>query len=297
MKILARLSSAAVALAYCEVLLGSWTRINGAGLTCPDYPLCHGKLIPAFAGGTIWEWTHRLVALALCTVVLAVIILAWRRTTARNSSARITAIVAGTFLMVQVILGALTVRLGNSPFSVVWHWGAAMALVASLAALAIFASAPEARARGSANVATVLGITSAIAFLTMCVGVYVSSSGAGLACVSIPGCAGNVVVYSDGQYVQMLHRLAAAATLVAAAIAFAVAWMRPVATRVRAWATMGLILVFVQVILGLLNVALRLPIDLREAHSANAALIFLAFVCATICAALDPLKTRETAIA
>lgn len=298
MKFLARLGTAAVALAYCEVLLGSWTRINRAGLTCPDYPLCHGKLIPPFAGGTIWEWTHRLVALALCIAVLTVIAIAWQRTTTRNRYARGTVILAGAFLLLQVILGALTVRLGNSPLSVVWHWAAAMALVASLAALAIFAAAPaESRVRGNANVATVLGIAAAIAFFTMCIGVYVSTSGAGLACVTIPGCAGNIVVYNDGQYVQMLHRAAAAATLIAAAIAFAFAWMRPVATRVRAWATAGLVLVFVQIVLGLLNVALRLPVDLREAHSANAALIFLAFVCATICAAFDPLEASERAIA
>jgi len=49
----------------------------------------------------------------------------------------------------------------------------------------------------------------------------------------------------------------------------------------------GIALVFVQVLLGLLNVALRLPMDLREAHAFNAALVFLAFVSATIFATLD----------
>jgi heme A synthase len=56
---------------------------------------------------------------------------------------------------------------------------------------------------------------------------------------------------------------------------------------VRVAATAGVALVCVQVLLGLLNVTLRLPTDLREAHAFNAALVFLAFVIAAIFAVLD----------
>ncbi len=85
----------------------------------------------------------------------------------------------------------------------------------------------------------------------------------------------------------MLHRFIAGATLVCAAASIAMTWARPASLRVRAAASAGLALVFVQVLLGLMNVALRLPMDLREAHAANAALVFLAFVVATVFAALD----------
>jgi heme A synthase len=56
-------------------------------------------------------------------------------------------------------------------------------------------------------------------------------------------------------------------------------------------------LVGMQVLLGLLNVALRLPTDLREAHAVNAALTFLAFVVATLFAVLDahPLPSAQRA--
>jgi heme A synthase len=292
---LARLSWCAVAVAFGEVLLGSWTRINGAGMTCPDYPLCRGRIVPAFDGGVIWEWTHRFTALALALLILVTLVRAfyWRNPA---PGVRAAAGVVWVLFMIQLFLGAETVKLSNTPISVVWHWGTAMALIASLAALAIFAGAGHSQ-RPSGNawaVAAVLAFAASVAFVTMCVGAYVSSSGAGLACVTIPGCAGNVVVFGNGQYVQMLHRIAAASSLLAAVGAFAFAWIQRVSARVRLWTAVALALVFVQIVLGLLNVALRLPIDLREAHAANAALIFLAFACATTLAALDASPARES---
>jgi heme A synthase len=84
--------------------------------------------------------------------------------------------------------------------------------------------------------------------------------------------------------------------LLTAVISFALVWAMRASAHVRTAATIGLALVFVQVLLGLLNVALRLPIDLREAHAANAALVFLAFVSATAFAMLD-VKAAESVTA
>lgn len=278
-------------------MLGSWTRINGAGMTCPDWPLCHGMLIPSLADGTVWEWTHRLLAFLVAPMVLAVMAAAWPQRRKPFVAPALGAIVA--LFLVQVCLGAATVHLSNSPWSVVLHWGTAMAFIGALCAMAIFA-APAAPARSRSNellVAGALAGTALVTFVTMCVGAYVSSSGAGLACLSLPGCAGNVVVYNDGQLVQMLHRFVAAATLLCAVCAFALAWVRPATARVRAAVSVGLALVFVQVVLGLLNVALRLPMDLREAHAVNAALVFLSFTVAALLAITEGSRQRESAAA
>jgi heme A synthase len=290
MKTLRRLSAASVIVALGTVMLGSWTRINGAGMTCPDWPLCHGMLVPSMADGTVWEWTHRLFAFCVAPLVLAVMVAAWRlRDRARFVTPALG--VVGALFIVQCVLGAATVHLSNSPASVVLHWGTAMAFIASLCAMMLFAGEhdmPRPRASHSEIVLTgILAGTALVTFVTMCVGAYVSSSGDGLACLSIPGCAGHVVVYTQGQYAQMLHRAIAAATLLCAVFSFAFAWVRPASLRVRTAVSVGLGLVFVQVVLGLLNVALRLPMDLREAHAFNAALVFLAFVVATLFALLD----------
>lgn len=292
MKGVLRLALAADAVALVTVVLGSWTRINGAGLTCPDWPLCRGRLIPSMAGGTIWEWTHRLLASAVAPLVIALVVVAWRNRKQSPFVAPTLAVIVALFF-VQVILGAETVRLNNVPISVVLHWATAMALIASLCAMAVFAAASQSpretapRADAAGSLVLVLAATAGLAFATMCVGAYVSSSGAGLACLSIPGCAGNVVVYTTGQFVQMLHRIAAGITLVAAAIALALVWARSATARVRAATAIGMALICVQVLLGLLNVALRLPVDLREAHAINAAFVFLAFFVATVFALLD----------
>jgi len=241
-------------------------------------------------GGTLWEWTHRLLAFAVAPLVAALIVVAWRKRDRPFVGPTLAVIVALFF--VQVFLGAETVRLANTPISVVLHWAIAMALIAALSAMAVFAAASDAPARereprGFSAGAAIVGATAIVAFATMCVGAYVSSSGAGLACLTIPGCAGNVVVYTPGQFVQMLHRIAAAATLICAAGALALVWAQSSSIRLRAAVSLGVALVGVQVLLGLLNVALRLPTDLREAHAVNAALVFLTFFVATIFAALD----------
>lgn len=296
MDALRRLSAAAVIVALGTVMLGSWTRINGAGMTCPDWPLCHGMLVPSLADGTVWEWTHRLFAFCVAPLVVAVMIAAWRVRSRTPSIAPTLGAVVALFI-VQCLLGAATVRLSNSPMSVVLHWGTAMAFIAALCAMWIFAGAPPKAEHDSGSEFALTGMlagTALVTFVTMCVGAYVSSSGAGLACLSIPGCAGTVVVYDQGQYVQMLHRFIAGATLLCAVASFALAWARPASSRVRGTLVVALTLVFVQVLLGLLNVALRLPVDLREAHAINAALLFLAFVTATLFAALDARAATAT---
>lgn len=293
MKNLLRLAVGADVAALMTVVFGSWTRINGAGLTCPDWPLCRGHLLPSLANGTLWEWVHRLFAFSVAPLVLALVIVAWRERKHSPFIAPSVGVIALLFL-VQVGLGATTVLLANTPASVVLHWGTAMALIAAISASAVFAAVREPARNDAASAALLpmisvwtLAATAIVAFATMCIGAYVSSSGAGLACLSIPGCAGNVVVYTPGQDVQMLHRLAAGATLLCAAASLALVWARPASRRVRVSVGAGIALVCLQVLLGLLNVALRLPTDLREAHAVNAALVFLSFFLATLFAAID----------
>ncbi|PZR58331.1 MAG: hypothetical protein DLM50_04260 [Candidatus Meridianibacter frigidus] len=282
MKTLARLALAAAAVAFAAAIMGSWTRITGDGMSCPQWPACR------LAAGTVWEWLHRaLVALEL-PLVAAVLLTAWRR----HRAARFipaTGLAVLVLFTVQVALGAATVHLANSPMSVVWHWGTAMAFIAALLSLAIVASFDPAAATKVEALPRLsvyaLAATSAAAYLTMCVGAYVSSSGAGLACLSLASCAGNVVVTDAGQFVQMLHRGIAAVTLLLGAATLTLCLRAT--PHIRSLASLGLGLLFVQILLGLFNVALHLPLALREAHAANAALTFIIYITAIILALVD----------
>jgi heme A synthase len=283
-------AAAAAVLAFALAILGSWVRINGAGMTCPDWPLCRGALVPALIGGVVLEWTHRAIALTVGFVIIAAFVAGWR---VRREIAGVvpTLLTLVAIFVLQVIVGGITIHEANSPRSVVLHWAVAMGLLANLVQLAIVAflapaPVPGGRAfhRGPAVVA--LGIAALCAYITMDIGSFVSSSGAGLACATFPACDGSALGVTWPQVVQMLHRLAAGAFVIAALIAAAVA-ARSGRARVRGWAFGGAALAIVQVALGIANVLWRMPTPLREAHAANAAITFIAFVIATSLATLD----------
>jgi heme a synthase len=281
------LSLAAAHAAFLLAVLGSWVRINGAGMTCPDWPLCHHALVPALHGGVVLEWSHRLVAFIDGFLVLGALWTGWQ---ARNRVAGVTPVlgfIAAIFL-VQVALGGLTVALSNSPWSVVVHWGTGMLFLAGLTALALLAIiAPRKISIRHSLLGAVATACVVLAFATMCAGAYVSSSNAGLACTSIPSCEdGSWIGGLPGQTAQMTHRFLAFAFVVVTTLAAYIASLGTT-VRVRTAILFGYALVVLQAILGLANVAWRLPTPLREAHAANASLTFLAFVVALVFAAID----------
>jgi len=140
-------AGAAAALAFALAVLGSWVRINGAGMACPDWPLCRGKLVPELIGGVVLEWTHRAVALTVGFVIIAAFIAGWRvRREIAGVAATLVALVA--IFVLQVAVGGITIHEANSPRSVVLHWAVAMALLATLTVLALLAFlAPRAGTR------------------------------------------------------------------------------------------------------------------------------------------------------
>jgi heme o synthase len=281
------ISLAAAAAAFLLAVLGSWVRINGAGMTCPDWPLCHGALVPALQGGVVLEWSHRLLALVVGLLTLPALWTAWRARRRIGGVAPVLAFIGAVFL-VQVALGGLTVALANTPWSVVVHWGTAMLLLAGLTALALLATlAPPRVTVPRSLLGGVLAACAGLALLAMLAGSYVSSSYAGLACSTLPACdGGSWTGITAAQFAQMTHRWIAAAFFLLATFAAYVAALGTTG-RVRAATLLAYALVVLQVALGMANVAWRLPTLLREAHAANACAVFLAFVAALVFAAVD----------
>jgi heme a synthase len=296
MKFFRIFSAAAASLAFAQVVLGSWVRINGDGMTCPDWPLCRGTLVPQLIGGVVLEWTHRTIALAVGAAIVAAFVAGWRmRRKISGVTPALFALIA--VFALQVLVGGITIRESNSPPSVALHWACALLLLVILTALAVLAREAPSPNSGLPAVRTgagVLGIAGVafLAYLTTCIGAYVSSSGAGLACAGFPGCGDTFAGASAAQWAQMLHR-AAAAAFVLSALVTAPFIAQNGMSRVGVWFFAGTALALLQGTLGAANVALRMPPLLREAHAGNAALTFIVFAVATWLAMLEPLPVRS----
>src|SRR5712671_2397417 len=141
MKAFRALSVATAAVTYALVVLGGVVRVSGSGLGCPDWPLCHGHLLPPLNLHAIIEYSHRTTASLTSALVLltaAVAWLAWRK----RRDLVIPATVALGLLIVQVVLGAITVRLELPPMIVLAHLATAMALLAAVCVTAVAAMVP-----------------------------------------------------------------------------------------------------------------------------------------------------------
>lgn len=285
MKLFRALTLTSAVLAWLLAIVGSWTRINGAGMACPDWPLCNGAVIPVFQGGVILEWAHRVIAATESLALLATIVVGFRLR--REIAGVVPVLVAlAVVFLIQVVLGAATVMLGNSPVSVMTHWGTAMLFLAVLVTLAVLATlAPRPGegaifARGPGT--SLLAAATLFAFVASCLGALVSSGGAGLACPNFPGCDGGAFGQTPAQHAQMAHRLLAALTLLCLLPAAFAATRIPRPAKIATHVALAFLLL--QIGLGIANVVWALPIALREAHAANAGLTFSAFVVATLLA-------------
>src|SRR3981081_4106738 len=128
MKAFRALSVATAVVTYALVVLGGVVRVSGSGLGCPDWPLCHGRLLPPLGLHAIIEYSHRTAAsLPSVLIVLTAVVawLAWRK----RRDLVIPSTVAVALLVVQVVLGAITVRLELPPMIVLAHLPPARAVL------------------------------------------------------------------------------------------------------------------------------------------------------------------------
>jgi cytochrome c oxidase assembly protein subunit 15 len=120
------------------ITAGALVTSNDAGLSVPDWPTSFGYLVkvPHFVGGVRYEWSHRMVAGSLIFLTLSIAI--WTLLVERRRWMRWLALGAFCTVVVQAIIGGLTVRLLQPPVVSTAHATVAQTFFCIAVAIALF---------------------------------------------------------------------------------------------------------------------------------------------------------------
>jgi cytochrome c oxidase assembly protein subunit 15 len=124
--------------ALVVITAGALVTSNDAGLSVPDWPTSFGYLIkiPHFVGGVRYEWSHRMVAGTLVTLTLTIAL--WTLLVEKRRWMRWLAVGAFCTVIVQAILGGLTVLLFQPPAVSTAHATVAQTFFCIAVAIALF---------------------------------------------------------------------------------------------------------------------------------------------------------------
>lgn len=262
---------------FCLIVLGALVRAHEAGLACPDWPLCFGQFIPAMDLQVAFEWSHRVLAGGVALTFAWLAISAFRLHSGAFQGRR-WIVASGVLLAVQIFLGALTVWQLLASWTVTSHLvtGNAfnLALLCTGLSLREAARARRIETRIARGLALGVTATAALLFVQIVLGGLVSSRFAGMACPEWPLCNGGAFWPSSRGNVllHLLHRWNAA-LLVAAMLG--VTFFSRREPRLR-WLLVALTGVgLLQMVVGIANVLLAIPVEVTGLHSALAAILVL----------------------
>ncbi len=284
---------------YLLIVVGGVVRVTGSGLGCPDWPTCHGQLVPPLEPTAIIEYTHRLLGAIVSPLILATTAGAWlfRR---RERGLLAAATLAPVLLAVQIGLGAVVVRLELPAMVVLVHLVFALVILALLIWTAMMAlPAPQARRpagpgwRRGPLVALTHATTLAL-FVLLVVGAFVLATGAGYACVGFPDCNGAALPFGSSRLVDLhlTHRLLAYVVAALVTLVVVQAWRGWRWLPAVPWAATALaVCVVLQIAFGATLVTTGLPALVRGLHLAGAAAVWASAV------VLVSLLTRARAVA
>ena len=257
-----RLAWITVGAVFALMSLGNVVSATGSGLACPDWPLCHGRLLPPARPDVLIEYGHRLAALVSTVLLIATVIATFRRRPA--PSVRRVALTVVSLLVVQVLLGGLTVLLKLSRAASTAHLLTALLILAGLLALCHAAARPAPVGPAPGKVTRLARAVLVVLLVQLVLGGFVRHSGAGLACPDFPLCAGELLPGHFHAVIHWTHRWLGVLLLGALVHVGLVARGTPLARLGAAVAGLGLL----QVALGIATVLLRLDPPVRALHAA-----------------------------
>jgi len=217
------LSTLTVFSVFALVVLGGVVRVTESGLGCPDWPLCHGRVVPPWELTALIEYSHRLLASAIVSpLVLLTCGVSWlahrqERWLVLPSS------LAVVLLVAQALLGGVTVLTELPGPVVASHLALGQALLGCLVLVMVVAHrgplgfTPKiavvndaAGVSGADRFPALALISAGAVYLLILSGSVVTASNATGACVTWPLCQGQVFPESLLPMIHMAHRMTAA---------------------------------------------------------------------------------------
>lgn len=206
-----RLIGITAALTLALIMLGAWVRLTDAGLGCPDWPGCYGKLTPTQAKseiaravveqggehgpvsmGKAWrEMVHRYVASGLGLLIIAIAVMGWRARRRLDQSPVLPIALVGVVIM-QGMFGMWTVTLLLKPAVVTLHLAGGMLTFALLIWLWQRQQPrwPAVDERALARLQFLALGALVLVPLQILLGGWTSTNYAALACTDLPRCQG-----------------------------------------------------------------------------------------------------------
>lgn len=309
-----RLVNVAIVLALVVIGLGAYTRLTDAGLGCPDWPGCYGKLTAPLHEQHIAEiqqefpqaviephkahneMLHRYVAGFLGLVVLAIFIASllikhWRL---------LSGAIAGLVIL-QALLGMLTVTLNLIPLVVMAHLLGGFLLLSLLVLLRVDIYCRHHALMPEPGLRRYLPFAYAVAFIVLAqiaLGGWTSANYAAMVCTQFPLCEAGwqtrfslesifhlplghdtyeygVLPYEARMSIHIAHRIGALITLISLLGLLIACWRSANSQGLRRLVLLLALVLLVQVSLGILNVYLHLPLVNAVAHNLVAANLLL----------------------
>ncbi|GAB4241460.1 MAG: COX15/CtaA family protein [Deltaproteobacteria bacterium] len=258
-----------VGLLFLLLVWGNLVAGLKAGLACPDWPLCHGKVLPPFRWDIYMEFGHRVIA-AVASVFL--VALAARRFRRYEGSARSVPVLAILLLLTEIGMGGAVVLLETPVRLTTVHFMIGLLVFLLAFYMMTFDGERVRPAFAFRGPAALFLSTAALVFSQSALGAYVRHLEAGLACPDFPTCLGEWIppLLTGPVLVHFSHRTLGYLVLLTAAMIYRFVRRDPRRRADRPLALSFLVLVALQIGIGALVVLSGLSYLATALHLATA---------------------------
>lgn len=276
------LLSVLIFLTFDLMLLGAGVRTLHAGLTCPDWPLCFGKVVPDYHFGVYLEFIHRVIAGFVGLLYLGFFVQMLLKPELKRIKWH--AWVGLFLLLAQIVMGGLTVLKLLQASIVTMHLSLATLFLITLVLMKQRLAGVKVKLSGASRWRSIFHILVRsgvfFVFVQIVLGGLVASTYSGLVCVDFPTCNGQWLPTLEGPIgIQVIHRLGAYWLTFLVVILFILALFyghrMPLFKRQRILAVQIFMLVMSQVYIGVMNLKYLMPPFLSVLHLALALTILL----------------------